>query len=87
MKETNEPGWISRLFINIGFLGLLGIIFLGMFAPAFGPMIERKKYQEYAIFEDCEQRVALDMIIIYAFLWIIAIISWVGVLAVAIALN
>jgi len=40
MKETNEPGWISRLFINIGFLGLLGIIFLGMFAPAFGPMIE-----------------------------------------------
>ncbi|HQI45919.1 MAG TPA: hypothetical protein PLC59_07675 [Bacteroidales bacterium] len=87
MNETNEPGWIGRLFIGIGVIGLMGVIFFGMFAPAFGPIIERKKYQEYAIFEDCEQRVALDMIIIYAFLWIIAIISWIGFLAVAIALN
>lgn len=87
MNERNEPCWLARLFIGVGIVGLLGILVCAMFAPVFGPWIERRKCREYAIYPDWERQVMGDMAIIYVFLWLIAIASWIGFLAVAIVLN
>jgi hypothetical protein len=87
MNETNEPSWFARLFIGVGIVGLLVILVCAMMAPMFGPGIERRKCCEYAIYRDWERRVACDMMVIYLFLWIIAAVSWIGFLAVAIILG
>ena len=87
MNEQNEVSWLTRLFIGVGVVGLLGILVCAMIAPVFGPGIERRKCQEYAIYPDWERRVAGDMAVIYVFLWIVSIVSWVSFLAVTIALN
>ena len=79
MNETNEPSWIARLFIGVGVVGFLGILVCAMVAPAFGPVIERRKCREYAIYRDWERRAAADMAPIYVFLWLIAIVSWMFV--------
>lgn len=87
MNETTESHWFTRLFVGVGVVGLLAILVCAMVAPAFGPGIERRKCREYAIYRDWERRVAFDMAVIYIFLWLVAIISWIGFLAVAVALN
>jgi hypothetical protein len=87
MNEINEPSWLARLFIGVGVVGLLGILVCAMVAPAFGPGIERRKCCEYAIYRDWERRVAGDMIVIYILLWVIAAVSWVGFLSIAIILG
>ena len=87
MNEKNKVSWIAQLFIGISVVGLLGILACAMIAPAFGPWIEKRKCREYAIYPDWERRVAGDMAIIYVGLWLLAIVSWVGFLAVAIILN
>ena len=87
MNELNEGNWFSRLLIGVGVVGLLGILACAMIAPVFGPGIERRKCCEYAIYRDWERRVACDMAIVYVCLWLIAIVSWIGFLAIAIILN
>jgi len=76
MNETNEGGWLFRLIIGIGIIGLLAIFVGCMVAPCLGPWIKRQLAIEYALYSDWERRVAADMPPIYAFLWFVAIVAW-----------
>ena len=87
MNEKTEASWLTRLFVGVGVVGLFGILACAMIAPVFGPWIEQRKCREYAIYPDWERRVNGDMAVIYLGLWLIAIVSWVGFLAIAIILN
>lgn len=87
MNETNEVSWITRLIVGMGVIGFLAILVCAMIAPLFGPWIERRKCCEYALYSDWERRVSDDMRVVYAFLWIIAIVSWIGFFVLYIKAN
>lgn len=76
MNETNEVGWLARLIIGVGVIGILVILICAMIAPCFGPWIERKLAVEYALDRDWEAKVNADMKPITIFLWLVAIAAW-----------
>ena len=76
MNETNEVGWLARLIIGVGTIGVLMVLVGCMFAPAFAPWIRRKLALEYIMEKDWEERVNADMKSITVFLWIVAVLAW-----------
>lgn len=82
MNDTNEVGWLARLIIGIGIVGMLAILVGCMVAPLFGKWIEGRLYQSYYMDHDCEQKVANMMPSVWLSLWIIAFLAWAFVLAI-----
>ncbi len=60
---------------------VLAVIVGAMVAPLFGGWIKNILYREYALYDDCEQRVVHTMKHVRVWLWVIAAMAWMVIIA------
>ena len=60
---------------------VLAVVIGAMVAPLFGWWIRNILYREYALYDDCEQRVAQTMKSVWIGLWALAVVSWIVIIA------
>jgi len=70
---------IGRFILQLIIILILFGFLLCLIAPMFGPRIKLAKCKKYAMFPDYEARAEAEMVGIRIFLWIAAIIGWIGV--------
>jgi len=71
---------IGRRTGALGVVCVLAIIVGAMVAPIFGWWVKNLLYREYALYDDCEQKVKNTMKYVWAGLWTLALIAWVVVI-------
>ena len=85
MIEERDPitEWEHAIGRRVGALVVvcvLAVLVGAMVAPLFGWWVKSLLYREYAIYDDCEQKVKDTMKYVWAALWTLAFVVWVVVI-------
>ena len=86
MIEERDPitEWehaIGRRIGAVTVVCVLAVLVGAMVAPLFGGWIKNILYREYALYDDCEQRVAHTMKYVRIGLWALAVMTWMVIIA------
>ena len=85
MNNERDPitEWEHAIGSRIGsamVVCVLLVVVAAMVAPIFGGVIKNALYREYALYDDCEQRVTNTMKSVRIWLWTLAIVAWIVVI-------